>query len=80
MVDSFSFSPALRCGSDLPFVARMRICGGELEGGGEEVVESGFWVRKMEPWLLVCVVVRRVVRRVRNWRGALAVRGMRHGG
>lgn len=34
----------------------------------EEAVdaERGFWERKTEPWFAVCVVERRVVRRVRN--------------
>jgi hypothetical protein len=57
---------------DLPFVARIRICGCEVEvlgmdGEAAELGERGFCVRKTEPWFEVCVVLRRVVRRVRNW-------------
>lgn len=37
-----------------------------MEGEEAAVGERAFCVRKTEPWALVWVVVRRVVRRVRN--------------
>ena len=37
-----------------------------MEEEAAELGESGFCVRKTEPWFEVWVVLRRVVRRVRN--------------
>ena len=44
-------------------------------GEEAELGERGFWVRKTEPYLEVWVVVRRLVRRLRNyWRDQINTR------
>jgi hypothetical protein len=46
-------------------VETLRVLGEEAEAEAE-AGERGFWVRKMEPCVLVWVLLRRVERRVRN--------------
>ena len=54
---------ALRWIFDLPFEARIRV----REDSEVPVEGMGFWVRKTDPWDEAWVLVRRVVREVRNW-------------